>query len=190
MNGEELWRLDATAQAALVRSGQVTVAELVDAAIGRTERLNPQVNAVITPLFDAARRRAADGVDREAPFAGVPLLVKDACLEIAGTPYYLGSRVPRDIDYRSKTTTELAERFQRAGFIVFGKTNLPELSSGVTTEPSAFGPTRNPWDLARTAGGSSGGSAAAVACGMTSVAHGGDATGSLRYRPPAAASPR
>jgi amidase len=178
---DALWRLDAVAQAALVRAGEVSALELVDAAIGRIESLNPRVNAVITPLYERAREQARGPIDRRAPFAGVPLLVKDACLEIEGTPYYLGTRVLRDAGYRSPRTTELARRFEHAGLIVLGKTNVPELSSGITTEPSAFGPTRNPWDLERSAGGSSGGSAAAVACGMVSVAHGGDATGSLRY---------
>jgi amidase len=177
----DLWRLDATAQAALVRAGDVTPAQLVEAAIARIERLNPHINAVITPLYDDARREGRDGAAFDGPFAGVPLLLKDACIEVEGTPYALGTSVLRDIGHRSRQTTELARRFRRTGFIFVGKTNTPELSAGITTEPPAFGPTRNPWDLTRTAGGSSGGSAAAVAAGMTSIAHGGDATGSLRY---------
>lgn len=175
------WRLDATAQAALVRTREISAADLVEGAIGRIERLNPQINAVITPLFEAARRQVRSGASLEGPFAGVPLLLKDASIEVEGTPYFLGTRVLRDRHWRSPRTTELARRFLRAGFVVLGKTNTPALSAGITTEPAAFGPTRNPWDLARSAGGSSGGSAAAVAAGMTPVAHGGDATGSLRY---------
>jgi amidase len=181
MDTGDLWRLDATAQAQLMRSGEVAPLELVQAAIDRIERLNPHINAVITRMYDSALAIARDAPASDAPFASVPLLVKDACLQIEGTPYYLGTRLLRDMDYRSDRTTELADRFRRAGFIIVGKTNTPEMSSDVTTEPAAFGPTRNPWDLTRTAGGSSGGSAAAVAAGMTSVAHGGDATGSLRY---------
>jgi amidase len=107
--------------------------------------------------------------------------VKDACLQIEGTRYCAGTRVLRDLDYRSDHTTELARRFEAAGFVVLGKTNVPCMSSGVLTEPLAFGPTRNPWDFARTPSGSSGGSAAAVASGMTALAHGSDAGGSLRY---------
>ncbi len=180
MSTDDLWRLDATGQAALVRAGEVTPLELLDAAIARIESLNPRINGVITPLYELARTQAAER-QPDAPFDGVPMLLKDAGIEVEGTPYYVGSRVLRDMGHRSSRTTELARRLRRAGFVFVGKTNCPEFSSGVTTEPSAFGPTRNPWDLERTAGGSSGGSAAAVAAGMTSIAHGGDATGSLRY---------
>lgn len=176
----DLWRLDAIAQAELVRSRQVTPHELAEAIIERIERLNPKLNAVITPLYEEALRSASE-VGASRPFAGVPLLLKDALLQVDGTPYYLGTSVLRDAAYRSTTTTEMAHRFQRAGFVFVAKTNAPELSAGITTEPPAFGPTRNPWDLTRTAGGSSGGSAAAVAAGMTAVAHGSDGTGSLRY---------
>lgn len=184
MTRDQLWRLDATAQAALVRSRDLAPSELVEAAIARVDALNPAVNAVVTPLYDDALAAAAH-VDLDAPFAGVPLLVKDACLQVEGTPYYLGLRALRDTDYRSTRTTLLARRLRGAGCIFLGKTNVPELSATASTEPPAFGPTRNPWDLARTPAGSSGGSAAAVACGMTSLAHGADGGGSLRY--PAAA---
>jgi amidase len=182
MDIDGLWRLDATAQAALVRGGAVSAREVLDAAIARIERVNPPINAVVTPLFDEARAAAdAPGSRRDAPFAGVPMLLKDASIEVQGTPYYIGTRLLRDAGYRSKRTTRLATLLQRAGFVFAGKTNCPELSGGITTEPPAFGPTRNPWDLTRTAGGSSGGSAAAVAAGLTSIAHGADGTGSLRY---------
>jgi amidase len=176
----DLWKLDATAQAALVRNRQVTPAELLEAAIARIERLNPQINAVITPLYDRARDRAT-AVTAAAPFAGLPMLVKDACLQIEGTPYYVGTQILRDVGHVSGHTTELAKRFERAGFTIMAKTNVPCMSSGITTEPVAFGAAHNPWDMARTTGGSSGGSAAAVACGMTAIAHGSDAGGSLRY---------
>ncbi len=150
MSHDELWRLDATAQADLVRRRVVTPGELLDAAIARIERLNPQINAVITPLYDLAREQAANaGLD--APFAGVPMLVKDASVEIEGTPYYLGTRVLRDIGHRSSRTTEMAQRFRRAGFVIAAKTNCPELSAGVTTEPafpSAPRTTRGTWSAA------------------------------------------
>jgi amidase len=175
----DLWRLDASAQAALVREGHVTPRELLDAAIARIEQLNPAINAVITPLFELAAEQAAGPMS--GPFAGVPLLLKDASLEVEGTPHYAGVGAMRDAGNRSTHTTDLARRLRAAGFVFMGKTNVPALSAGITTEPSAFGPARNPWDTGRTVGGSSGGSAAAVACGMTAIAHGGDATGSLRY---------
>lgn len=176
-----LWRLDATAQAALVRRGEVSPDELIDVAVARIERLNPRVNAVIALFPEVARRQARERRTRDAPFAGVPLLLKDAVQELAGTPYTLATPLLRDLGHRSARTTEFVRRLRRAGFVFIGKTNLPELSSGVTTEPEAFGPTRNPWDLNRTVSGSSGGSAAAVASGMVAMAHGGDATGSLRF---------
>ncbi|MEX2228529.1 MAG: amidase family protein, partial [Dehalococcoidia bacterium] len=160
--GGELWRLDATAQAALVRRREVSPDELIDAALARIERLNPRINAVIALFPDVARRQARDPRTRDAPFAGVPMLLKDGVQELAGTPYTLATPLLRDLGHRSKSTTEFTRRLRRAGFVILGKTNLPELSSGVTTEPEAFGPTRNPWALDRTGGGSSGGSAAAV----------------------------
>jgi amidase len=176
----DFWTLDATAQAGLVRRTEVSPRELVEAAIARIESVNPHINAVITRLYDRALSRAG-AAPGDAPFAGVPMLLKDACAQFQGTRYCLGTKVLRDLDYRSPHTTELVRRFQRAGFVFLGKTNVPEMSGGVTTEPDAFGPTRNPWDLTRTSGGSSGGSAAAVASGMVAVAHGSDAGGSLRY---------
>ncbi len=176
----ELWQLDATALAQLVRSGEATPSELVEQAIARIEQLNPHINAVVTPMFEDARQRTRDAA-LAGPFAGVPMLLKDASIEVEGAPYYVGTRVLRDMGWRSKRTTELARRLASAGFIFVGKTNVPVLSAGITTEPPAFGPSRNPWDLARTTGGSSGGSAAAVAAGMTAIAHGADGTGSLRY---------
>ncbi len=181
MDTRDLWKLDATAQAALIAGRQVTAVEMVDAAIARIELLNPQINAVVTPMFDSARRQARDGDYGTGAFAGVPMLLKDACIQVEGTPYYIGTRLLRDAGYRSKHTTELAHRLRHAGFIFLGKTNVPELSGGITTEPRSFGATRNPWNVTRSVGGSSGGSAAAVASGMISIAHGSDGTGSLRY---------
>src|SRR4051812_47760477 len=116
---DELWKLDAVAQAALVRSRDVTAMELLEAALSRIERLNPQINAVVTPLYDRARERAKN-VDHDAPFGGVPMLLKDACQQIEGTPYYIGTSVLRDMQYRSTRTTELAERLERAGFVILG----------------------------------------------------------------------
>jgi amidase len=173
------WRSDATAQAALVRDGVASPSELVEAALARVDAINPRLNAVITPLPDEARQLAAQA-PLGAPFRGVPILLKDGGEELEGTRYTIGTAVLRDLDHRSTRTTELVRRLLVAGFVPVGKTNLPELSSGLTTEPEAFGPARNPWDLERSTGGSSGGSAAAVAAGLVAVAQGSDATGSLR----------
>ncbi len=174
---DEFAGLDATAQAELVRRGEVTPGELVDAAITRIERVNPQLNAVVTEMFEYARTAAA-GELPEGPFRGVPFLVKDFLGEVAGFRFtesssFLETFVPEE-------DSELVKRFRRAGLVFVGKTNLPEMAIGATTEPRLHGPTRNPWDTSRTPGGSSGGAAAAVASGMAPMAHGNDAGGSIR----------
>lgn len=177
---DDILRLDTIAQAALIRAGEVTPLELVDATIARIEQRNPALNAVITPLFDEARTQATSTALPDGPFRGVPLLLKDFLCEVADTPYYAGMRFLQDLGWRSTADTYLAAKFRAAGFVFVGKTNLPELAGGPVTDSAAFGPTRNPFDETRTAGGSSGGSAAAVASGMVAVAHGNDGTGSIR----------
>ena len=169
--------LDATAQAERVRQKQVKPIELVDSAIERIERLNPSLNAVVTRMYDEARKVALDAIP-DGPLAGVPFLLKDFLAEYAGVRLTEATEFLRD--YVPPEDTELVKRFKRAGLIVVGKTNTPELASGATTEPRLFGPTRNPWDVTRTPGGSSGGSAAAVASRMVPMAHGNDAGGSIR----------
>ena len=169
----------AVAQAALVRAGQATPSELVQAAVRRIERADGPINAVIHRRFDAARREAADALP-DGPFRGVPMLVKDALCHTAGDPYHFGMRLLAERGWVEATDTELAARFRRAGFVIVGRTNTPELATAFTTEPLVYGPTRNPWDVARSAGGSSGGSAAAVAAGMVPAAHGNDMGGSIR----------
>ena len=171
--------LDATAQAELVRTKAISSRELVTASLDRINQLNPLLNAVIHRL-DAKALDATDSVDLDAPFAGVPMLVKDGVCHTAGDPFHCGMRVLRDLGWTEPNDSDLALRFRAAGFVIVGKTNLPELAATVTTEPLAYGPTRNPWDLARSTGGSSGGSAAAVASGMVAVAHGNDMGGSIR----------
>lgn len=176
----ELGRLDATAQADLVRRREVKPAELLEAAIQRIERVNPKLNAVITPLFEKALAQARSPNLRDGPFRGVPFLLKDLGCHSAGDPYHEGTRFLRDIGWVAPDDTYLAQKFKAAGFILLGKTNTPEFGTLPTTEPQAYGPTRNPWDPSRSAGGSSGGSAAAVASGMVPVAHGNDGGGSIR----------
>ena len=174
---DEFTQLDATAQAELVRRRDVTPLELVDAAIARIEHVNPVLNAVITPLFDHGRAAAARPPG-DGPFAGVPFLLKDLLAGYAGAPMSAGCAVLRD--YVPPHDSELVTRYKRAGLIILGKANTPEFGIPPTTEPRAFGATRNPWDTSRTPGGSSGGSAAAVAAGMVPVAHGNDGGGSIR----------
>jgi amidase len=173
----DLAALDATAQADLVRRKEVKPIELVNAAIERIERLNPTINAVITPMYDLAIK-AASGPLPEGPFTGVPFLLKDYMVAYAGVRLTYGSALLRD--YVVDHDSEMVVRYKRAGLIVLGKTNLPEFGILPTTEPHFFGPTRNPWNTAHSSGGSSGGSAAAVASGMVAMAHGGDGGGSIR----------
>ena len=164
-----------------MRSGKASAAELVDAAIARIEHDDGRLNAVIHKLYDKARATAGgEGVAR-GPFPGVPFLVKDGVCHTAGDPYHCGMQVLKDAGWHERDDTWLAQRFRAAGFVICGKTNLPELASSVTTEPLAYGVTHNPWDLTRSPGGSSGGSAAAVAAGLVPVAHGNDMGGSIRF---------
>jgi amidase len=177
--GDELATLDATAQAELVRSGDVTTPELVDAAIARVERLNPELNAVIHPLYEKAREIATAPLS-QGPFAGVPFLVKDAVCHTAGDPYHVGMRFLKDRQFIADSDTELARRFRAAGFVFVGKTNTPELAASATTEPLSYGATVNPWNPEHSTAGSSGGSAAAVAAGLVPAAHANDMGGSIR----------
>jgi amidase len=175
----DLARLDATAQAELVRSGQASPTELVQAAIERVEAVNPELNAVIHTFFEEALE-AARGELPDGPFRGVPFLLKDLGATFAGQPFHLGMRALKDADFRAPLDSFLAQRFRAAGLVTIGKTNLPELGILPTTEPEAYGPTRNPWDVARSTGGSSGGAGAAVASGMVPMAHANDGGGSIR----------
>src|SRR5215469_3481404 len=173
---ETTW-LDATAQAELVRRGEVSAAELVEAAIGRIETVNAKLDAVIRTRFDQARVEAAGDLP-DGPFRGVPILFKDLGCTVAGEATAFGLGPMRD--QPSPVTSYLAEQFRAAGFVPLGRTNTPELGTTVTTEPRSFPAARNPWDPGRSTGGSSGGSAAAVASGMVPVAHANDGGGSIR----------
>jgi amidase len=176
---DELAHLDATAQAALVANGSVSPAELVDAAIDRIERANPELNAVIHPTFDKAREAAA-GELPDGPFRGVPFLLKDLGPFSQGDPMCAGTGFLKRRGFIAPFDSFITRKLRRAGFVLVGKTNAPELGILPTTEPVAFGPTRNPYDRSRSTGGSSGGSAAAVARGMVPVAHANDGGGSIR----------
>jgi amidase len=173
----EVESLDALGQAELVRKKEVKPIELVEETIQRIERLNPALNAVVTPMYEYARNQAS-AVVAEGVFAGVPFLLKDFLAEFAGVRFTEGTAFLRD--YVPTEDSELVKRFKKAGLIIVGKTNTPELALGVTTEPLLFGPTHNPWDTSRIAGGSSGGSASAVAARIVPMAHGNDAGGSIR----------
>jgi amidase len=174
---EEFAFMDATAQAELVRRGEVKALELVDAAIARAELLNPRLNAIVTPMYERARE-AAKGSLPNGPFRGVPFLLKDLLAAYAGERMTSGSSFLRE--YIPPRDSELVIRLKRAGLVILGKTNTPEFGILPTTEPHLFGASRNPWNLERSTGGSSGGSGAAVAAGIVPFAHANDGGGSIR----------
>jgi amidase len=177
MKAEEFGSYDGLGLSELVRRGNVTAAELLDIAIARVEARNPELNAVVSRLYDQARAAIAAGLP-DGPFTGVPYLLKDLGAHYAGAVTSYGSSLFKDfvLDHDS----ELTIRLKRAGLVIFGKTNTPEMGLAPSTEPRLFGPTRNPWSLVHSAGGSSGGSAAAVAAGMAPMAHATDGGGSIR----------
>jgi amidase len=176
---EDLARLDATAQAELVRIGEVSPEELTQSAIARAERLNPDLNAIIHPLYEQGLAESR-GELPDGPFRGVPFLFKDLGAGLAGQPLHMGMKGLKDADFHLPLDTFLGARFREAGFVTIGKTNTPELGIVPTTEPAAYGPTHNPWNLDHSPGGSSGGSAAAVAAGIVPIAHANDGGGSIR----------
>ena len=168
---------DALGLAELVRNGEVTAAELLDAAIARAEMRNPTVNAIVDKLYDHGRDAVAAGLP-DGPFTGVPYLLKDIGGVLGGHVQTRGSRFFDDLVPPEDSV--IVKRGKRAGLVIFGKTNTPELGLSLTCEPQLFGPSRNPWDLERTPGGSSGGSSAAVAAYIVPMASGGDGFGSIR----------
>ena len=174
---EELMYQDATDLAILVRKKEVTPLELVEAAIGRIEKLNPMLNCVVTPMYDLARETAKSRLP-DGPFTGVPFLLKDILATYGGVRMTLGARAFKN--YVPHHDSELVARYKRAGLIIVGKTSTPEFGILPTTEPELFGPAKNPWNTAYSTGGSSGGAAAAVASRMVPMAHGSDGGGSIR----------
>ncbi|HWS74255.1 MAG TPA: amidase [Quisquiliibacterium sp.] len=174
---EDYDRYDGLGLAGLVQRGEVRPAELVEAAIARIEARDPALNSVILAMFDQARA-AAEGPLPDGPFRGVPMLLKDLIATVAGQPTASGSRALRGLPW--PRDSELVTRLRAAGVLLLGKTNTPEFGLVPYTEPEAFGPTRNPWNLAHSPGGSSGGSAAAVAARLVPLATGGDGGGSIR----------
>jgi amidase len=180
MGSSDFTWLDATAHARLVADGEATPLELVDAAIARIEKLNPELNAVVTPLFEKARNGARSAALPRGPFHGVPFLLKDIMLTSAGDPLYHGNRLLKSLDARAPADSNLARRYREAGLVFLGKTATPEFGLTAQTETVAHGVTKNPWNTQRSPGGSSGGAAAAVASGMVPVAHASDGGGSIR----------
>lgn len=168
---------DGLGLARLIARKEVTPEEVIEAAISRADAVNPRINAIVHRMDAEARGRVAADLPT-GPFAGVPFLLKDLYMGYEGAPLGNGSRLWKD--YVSPADFTYTRRCREAGLVVLGKTSTPELGIAWTTEPVAHGPTRNPWDLDRSPGGSSGGAAAAVAAGIVPLAHATDGGGSIR----------
>jgi Asp-tRNA(Asn)/Glu-tRNA(Gln) amidotransferase A subunit family amidase len=168
---------DAVGLADLVRRREVAPLEILEAALRLADERNPRLNAIIHRMDDEARRAIAAGLP-DGPLRGVPFLLKDLGVAMKGQPMTNGSRL--FADYVPAFDAELTRRYRAAGLVIFGKTNTPEMGMCCNTEPLLHGPTRNPWDLSRSPGGSSGGASAAVAAGIVPAAHGSDSAGSVR----------
>jgi len=177
MSSFEYARHDGLGLASLVARGEASPVELVEAAIACIERNNGALNAVVYKAYDEARRTAA-GALPEGPFKGVPFLIKDLGRRVAGWPCSMGS-----LFAQTGPATEdsvLVKRYRDAGMILLGTTNTPECGIPGVTHSARLGLCKNPWNVAHTPGGSSGGAAAAVASGMVPMAHGSDGLGSIR----------
>ncbi len=180
MKAAEYASHDALGLAELVAAGEVSPSELVEAAIAAIEDLDSRLNAVIHENYERARA-AAQGNLPDGPFRGVPFLLKDlACGNRTGDPIHWGTRFLRDAGYRATTTSHVVDKFEQAGLVIVGRSNVPELGAWATSESEAYGPCRSPWNPDHTSGGSSGGAAAAVASGMVPLAHASDGGGSIR----------
>jgi amidase len=182
---DEFIGYDAIALGELIRKGEISPVELLEITIQRIEKVNPALNAVIHGMYEHANERAENcrteiraGKSTDAVFCGVPFLLKDLVAEYKGAPFHEGSQAIKG--YISKLDSEMVKRHKAGGLIIVGKTNASEFGCLPTTEPKLQGPTANPWDSSLTPGGSSGGSAAAVAAGIVPMAHGNDGGGSIR----------
>lgn len=177
MSFDEYRSHDGLSLASLIRRGEVSAPEVLELAIARAEAVNPDINCIVDRLYERARK-AAKGSLPDGPFAGVPFLLKDLGMALEGTVTTQGSRFYRDwvADY----TSTIVERYEEAGLIIMGKSASPEFGGTATTESILFGDTANPWNLAHSAGGSSGGSSAAVAAGVLPLANATDGGGSIR----------
>ena len=184
MDLKQVLALDATEQALLIRTGDISARELVVSSIERIEALDTKLNAIIHYRFEQALKESEKPIP--GPFSGVPFLLKDLDVFMQGEPFQAGMACLKNANFKAPHTSSLVAKFREAGLIVVGKTNTPELGLHGTTEPKTYGATHNPWNLKYSPGGSSGGSAAAVAAKLVSVAHASDGGGSIRI--PASAS--
>lgn len=167
---------DGIGLAQLLKNKEISAEELLESVILRIEKVNPSINAVIYKMYEKAKKELEKGVSGE--FAGVPILLKNITQEVKGEPITSGSKALKN--YIAKQDSEFVKRLRKSGVLFVGYTNVPELALMGITEPSFYGPTKNPWNLAYTPGGSSGGSAAAVAAGIVPIAGANDGGGSIR----------
>ncbi|MEK7830882.1 MAG: amidase, partial [Acidobacteriota bacterium] len=169
-------KYDGLGLAELIAKRQITPVELLNAVRQRVEALNPKLNAFCDLFFDKAEAQIKAGLS--GPFKGVPFALKDIGVHMAGVKTTSGSRVFKN--YTPDFDSTLVERYKKAGLVIFGRTTSPEFGLTTTTESALFGQTRNPWNLERTSGGSSGGTSAAVSARILPMAHGSDGGGSIR----------
>jgi amidase len=173
----EYEKYDGLDLAKLIKSGEVSPKEVVSAAIEKIEKLNPSLNAVIHKMYDESYQ-SVNNLDLSLPFAGVPILLKNAQQDVKGHPLTIGAKILSTVI--SKEDAEYVSRVRKSGAVILGQTNVPEFALMGITEPLHYGPSRNPWNPNHSPGGSSGGSAAAVASGMVPIAGGNDGGGSIR----------
>jgi len=174
---DEYSKYDALGLAELVARGEVSALELLDIAIQRAEAVNPKINAIVLKHYELARKTIKQGLP-DGPFKGVPFLLKDLAISLKGTITTNGSKFYQD--HVASFNSTLVERYEKAGLVIFGKTHSPEFGGSPSSESSLFGATHNPWNLEHSAGGSSGGTAAAIAAGIVPVGHASDGGGSIR----------
>lgn len=168
----------ALAQAAAIRAGAITSADLIDAAADKIAKLNPKLNAITWTRFAAAKHDTAQLKDTGQPFLGVPLVLKGLGQNFAGAPATAGSRLFKDA--KATSTNNFVKALQALGFVIIGQSNVPEFGFKNITDATLYGPARNPWNLDYSPGGSSGGAAALVAAGISLLAAGSDGGGSIR----------
>lgn len=178
MKFSEYVQYDGLGLAELVKNKEVQPSELLEIALKRSNQVNPKLNAIIIPMYEQAKQRAQQNLS--GAFAGVPFLVKDLFQEYQGVPTSYGSQALKKINYTPDFNAEIVNRWEQTGIVTFGRTNTPEFGIKGITEPDAWGACHNPWNLKHNSGGSSGGSASAVAGGLVPIAGAGDGGGSIR----------
>lgn len=178
MNVAEYMQYDGLGLAKLVASKQVTAKKLLTLAMSRSQAVHPELNAIVIPMHDYAKKRAQETLT--GPFAGVPFLVKDLFQEYAGHATSYGCEGFKRVGYIADSNAEIVNRWNKSGIVTFGRTNTPEFGIKGITEPDAWGACKNPWHLKHNSGGSSGGSASAIAAGIVPIAGASDGGGSIR----------